>query len=34
MQDDEYKERSARLLNANSKQILELLTMYIQATGT
>lgn len=33
-QDDEYKERAARLLTDNSKKILELLSMYIQATGT
>lgn len=31
--DDEYKERAARLLTDNSKKILELLSMYIQATG-
>ncbi|KAG5650654.1 hypothetical protein H0H81_011476 [Sphagnurus paluster] len=31
--DDEYTERSARLLTANSKKILELLSMYIQAAG-
>jgi len=31
--DDEYRERAARLLTANSKKILELLSMYIQATG-
>ncbi|RDB28567.1 Uncharacterized protein C11G11.07 [Hypsizygus marmoreus] len=31
--DDEYRERSAALLTANSKQILELLSMYIQAAG-
>ncbi|EDR15554.1 uncharacterized protein LACBIDRAFT_181790 [Laccaria bicolor S238N-H82] len=31
--DEEYRERSAQLLTANSKQILELLSMYIQAQG-
>ncbi|KAF8898840.1 armadillo-type protein [Infundibulicybe gibba] len=31
--DDEYRERSARLLTENSKQILGLLSMYIQADG-
>lgn len=33
IQDDEYKERSAKLLTKNSSQILDLLSMYIQATG-
>jgi transportin-3 len=32
-QDDEYADRAAHLLTANSKQVLELLSMYIQATG-
>jgi hypothetical protein len=32
-QDDEYKERSAQLLTANSKQILDVLSMYANATG-
>ncbi|KAJ7492711.1 armadillo-type protein [Mycena latifolia] len=31
--DDEYAERESYLLTANSKQVLELLSMYIQATG-
>ncbi|KAJ7900248.1 armadillo-type protein [Mycena olivaceomarginata] len=31
--DDEYADRAAHLLTANSKQVLELLSMYIQATG-
>ncbi|KAJ7630843.1 armadillo-type protein [Roridomyces roridus] len=31
--DDEYRERQAYLLTANSKQVLDLLAMYIQATG-
>ncbi|KAG5647647.1 hypothetical protein DXG03_009000 [Asterophora parasitica] len=31
--DDEYRERSGRLLTANSKKVLELLSMYIQAAG-
>ncbi|KAF8213141.1 armadillo-type protein [Mycena galopus ATCC 62051] len=31
--DDEYSERVAYLLTANAKQVLELLSMYIQATG-
>ncbi|GLB36066.1 putative ARM repeat-containing protein [Lyophyllum shimeji] len=31
--DDEYRERSAILLTANAKKVLELLSMYIQATG-
>jgi transportin-3 len=33
LQDEEYRERSANLLTANSKQIVDLLSMYIQATG-
>jgi transportin-3 len=32
-QDEEYREMSANLLTANSKQIVDLLSMYIQATG-
>ncbi|KAF8632582.1 hypothetical protein AX15_001790 [Amanita polypyramis BW_CC] len=31
--DQEYRERSSRLLTANSTQVLDLLSMYIQATG-
>lgn len=31
--DDEYKERSAVLLTSNSKKVLDLLSMYIQAAG-
>ncbi|KAG6853580.1 hypothetical protein C0991_003104 [Blastosporella zonata] len=31
--DEEYRERSAHLLTANSQRVLELLTMYIQAAG-
>ncbi|KAJ6519728.1 armadillo-type protein [Mycena sanguinolenta] len=31
--DDEYLEREAHLLTANAKQVLELLSLYIQATG-
>lgn len=31
--DDEYRERSAKLLSDNSEQVLELLSMYLQATG-
>ncbi|KAJ6509444.1 armadillo-type protein [Mycena vitilis] len=31
--DDEYTEREAYLLTANSKQVLELISMYIQAPG-
>ncbi|KAG1757672.1 armadillo-type protein [Suillus lakei] len=31
--DDEYRERSAKLLSDNSGQVLELLSMYLQATG-
>ncbi|KAG6898068.1 hypothetical protein C0992_006546 [Termitomyces sp. T32_za158] len=31
--DDEYKERAARLLTANSNRVLELLSLYIQAPG-
>ncbi|KAF7347911.1 hypothetical protein MVEN_01549000 [Mycena venus] len=31
--DDEYTEREAYLLTANAKQVLELLSMYIQASG-
>ncbi|KAH0590836.1 hypothetical protein H2248_000956 [Termitomyces sp. 'cryptogamus'] len=31
--DDEYKERAARLLTANSNRVLELLSLYIQASG-
>ncbi|KAJ6575016.1 armadillo-type protein [Mycena capillaripes] len=31
--DDEYSEREAYLLTANSKQVLELISMYIQAPG-
>ncbi|KAJ7487507.1 armadillo-type protein [Mycena galericulata] len=31
--DDEYTERESRLLTENAKQVLELLSMYIQATG-
>ncbi|KAJ7038295.1 armadillo-type protein [Mycena alexandri] len=31
--DDEYSERAASLLTANSKQVLELLSLYIQASG-
>ncbi|KAJ7125671.1 armadillo-type protein [Mycena crocata] len=31
--DDEYSERASSLLTANSKQVLELLSVYIQATG-
>src|SRR5882762_10353086 len=31
--DEEYRERSANLLTANSKQVVDLLSMYIQATG-
>ncbi|KAF8168205.1 armadillo-type protein [Crassisporium funariophilum] len=31
--DLEYKERSANLLTANAKQILDLLSMYVQASG-
>ena len=33
-QDGEFRERSAVLLTANSKQVLELLSMYMQASGT
>jgi transportin-3 len=33
IQDEEYRERSARILTANSKKILDLLSMYIQASG-
>ena len=33
-QDSEFRERSAILLTANSKQVLELLSMYMQANGT
>ena len=33
-QDGEFRERSAILLTANSKKILELLSMYMQASGT
>jgi transportin-3 len=32
-QDGEFRERSAVLLAANSKQVLELLSMYMQASG-
>jgi transportin-3 len=32
-QDDEYRDRSANLLTANAKQVLDILSMYIQATG-
>lgn len=32
-QDQEYKEKFEDLLTANSKQVLDLLSMYIQATG-
>ncbi|KAJ7932491.1 armadillo-type protein [Mycena leptocephala] len=31
--DDEYSERTAHLLTANSKQVLDLLSIYIQASG-
>ncbi|KAG1862183.1 armadillo-type protein [Suillus subluteus] len=31
--DDEYRERSTKLLSDNSEQVLELLSMYLQATG-
>ncbi|EGO05222.1 hypothetical protein SERLA73DRAFT_82769 [Serpula lacrymans var. lacrymans S7.3] len=31
--DDDYRERSAALLTTNSQQVLELLAMYIQASG-
>ncbi|KAJ7225605.1 armadillo-type protein, partial [Mycena pura] len=31
--DDEYAERAANLLAANSKQVLDLLAMYLRATG-
>jgi transportin-3 len=31
--DDEYRERAAQLLTANSKTVLDLLSMYIQASG-
>lgn len=31
--DEEYRERSAKLLTANSNQVLDLLSMYIQASG-
>ncbi|KIL70937.1 hypothetical protein M378DRAFT_66491 [Amanita muscaria Koide BX008] len=31
--DQEYKERATQLLTANSKQVLDLLSMYIQATS-
>ncbi|KAH7910876.1 armadillo-type protein [Hygrophoropsis aurantiaca] len=31
--DDDYRERSAKILTANSKQVLDLLSMYIQASG-
>jgi len=33
-QDQEYRERSAHILTTNSKRILDLLSMYIQASGT
>lgn len=33
-QDGEFRERSAVLLAANSKQVLDLLSMYMQASGT
>ena len=33
-QDGDFRERSTVLLSANSKQILKLLSMYIQASGT
>ncbi|KAH7883499.1 armadillo-type protein [Phlebopus sp. FC_14] len=31
--DDEYRERSGKLLTANANQVLDLLSMYIQASG-
>ncbi|KAH7928534.1 ARM repeat-containing protein [Leucogyrophana mollusca] len=31
--DDDYRERSAKILTANSQQVLDLLSMYIQASG-
>jgi transportin-3 len=31
--DDEYRERAGKLLTGNSRQILDLLAMYIQASG-
>ncbi|EMD41983.1 hypothetical protein CERSUDRAFT_110525 [Gelatoporia subvermispora B] len=31
--DDEYRDRSAKLLTANAPQVLDLLSMYIQASG-
>lgn len=33
LQDDEYRERSANLLTANAEKVLDLLSMYIQASG-
>ena len=33
-QDGDFRKRSAILLTANSKQVLELLSMYMQASGT
>lgn len=33
LKDDEYRERSAKLLTANANQVLNLLSMYIQASG-
>lgn len=33
-QDGDFRKRSAVLLTANSKQVLELLSMYMQASGT
>lgn len=32
-QDDEYRERAAKLLTANAPRIIELLSMYLQAPG-
>ena len=31
--DDEFRERSAKLLTANAQPVVELLSMYIQASG-
>ena len=33
VQDDEYKERAARLLTMNAPRVTELLAMYLQAPG-
>jgi hypothetical protein len=33
LQDEEYLERSEKLLSGNSEQVLQLLSMYLQATG-